>query len=32
LLQQIADTRCEEAARSRERRGEPLRSYQQDAA
>jgi putative transposase len=32
LLRQIADTRCEEAARSRERRGEPLRSYQQDAA
>jgi putative transposase len=29
LLRQIADTRCEEAARSRERRGEPLRSYQQ---
>jgi hypothetical protein len=32
LLRQIADTRCKEAARSRERRGEPLRSYQQDAA
>ena len=32
LLRQIADTRCEEAARSRERRGEPPRSYQQDAA
>jgi putative transposase len=32
LLRQIADRRCEEAARSRERRGEPLRSYQQDAA
>jgi putative transposase len=32
LLRRIADTRCEEAARSRERRGEPLRSYQQDAA
>jgi putative transposase len=32
LLRQIADTRCEEAARSRERRGDPLRSYQQDAA
>jgi len=32
LLRQIADTRCEEAARSRERRGEPLRSYQQDVA
>jgi hypothetical protein len=32
LLRQIADTRCEEAARSRERRGESLRSYQQDAA
>jgi hypothetical protein len=32
LLRQIADTRCEEAARSRERRGEPLRCYQQDAA
>ena len=32
LLRQIADTRCEEAARSRERRGAPLRSYQQDAA
>jgi hypothetical protein len=32
LLQQIADTRCEEAGRSRERRGKPLRSYQQDAA
>jgi hypothetical protein len=32
LLQQIADARCEEAARSRERRGEPLRSYEQDAA
>jgi len=32
LLRQIADTPCEEAARSRERRGEPLRSYQQDAA
>jgi hypothetical protein len=31
-LRQIADTPCEEAARSRERRGEPLRSYQQDAA
>ena len=32
LLRQIADTRCEEAARSRERRGASLRSYQQDAA
>src|SRR5262249_48470889 len=32
LLRQIADTRCEEAARSRERRGEPPRSYQQDPA
>jgi hypothetical protein len=32
LLRRIADARCEEAARSRERRGEPLRSYQQDAA
>jgi hypothetical protein len=32
LLRRIADTRREEAARSRERRGEPLRSYQQDAA
>jgi hypothetical protein len=32
LLRQTVDTRCEEAARSRERRGEPLRSYQQDAA
>jgi len=32
LLRQIADTPCEEAARSREWRGEPLRSYQQDAA
>ena len=32
LLRQIADARCEEAARSRERRGAPLRSYQQDAA
>jgi len=32
LLRQIADTRCEEAARSRERQGEPPRSYQQDAA
>ena len=32
LLRSIADTRCEEAARSRERRGERLRSYQQDAA
>ena len=32
LLRQIADTRCEEAARSGERRGEPLRFYQQDAA
>jgi hypothetical protein len=32
LLRQIADTRCEEAARSRERRDERLRSYQQDAA
>src|SRR6516164_2120382 len=32
LLRQIADTRCEEAARSRERWGEPLRSYQQDVA
>jgi putative transposase len=32
LFRRIADTRCEEAARSRERRGEPLRSYQQDAA
>jgi hypothetical protein len=32
LLRQVADTRCEEAARSREWRGEPLRSYQQDAA
>jgi putative transposase len=32
LLRQIVDTRCEEAARSRERRGEPLRSYQQDVA
>jgi putative transposase len=32
LLRQIADTRCEEAARCRERWGEPLRYYQQDAA
>ena len=32
LLRPIADRRCEEAARSRERRGEPPRSYQQDAA
>ena len=32
LLRQIADTRCEEAARSREWRGELQRSYQQDAA
>jgi putative transposase len=32
LLRQIANTRCEEAARSRERRSEPLRSYRQDAA
>jgi SAM domain (Sterile alpha motif) len=32
LSRQIADTRCEEAARSRERRGELQRSYQQDAA
>jgi hypothetical protein len=32
LSQQIADTRCEEAARSGEQRGEPLRSYQIDAA
>jgi hypothetical protein len=32
LLRQIADTLCEEAARSRERRGELQRSYQQDAA
>ena len=32
LLRRIADTRCEEAARSRERRREPLRSYQQDVA
>ena len=32
LLRQIANTRCEEAARSCERRGEPLSSYQQDAA
>ena len=31
-LRQIADTRCEEAARSRERRSESLRSHQQDAA
>jgi hypothetical protein len=32
LLRQIANTRCEEAARCRERWGEPLRYYQQDAA
>jgi putative transposase len=32
LLRQIADTRCEEAAGCRERWGEPLRYYQQDAA
>src|SRR6516162_2836515 len=32
LLRQIADMCCEEAARSRERRDEPLRSYQQNAA
>ena len=32
LLRQIANTRCEEAARSRERQSEPLLSYQQDAA
>jgi putative transposase len=32
LLRRIADKRCEEAARCRERRGEPLRYYQQDAA
>jgi putative transposase len=32
LMRQIAETHCEEAARCRERRGEPLRSYQQDAA
>jgi hypothetical protein len=32
LSRQIADTRCEEAARSRERRSESLRSHQQDAA
>jgi hypothetical protein len=32
LLRQIADMRCEEAARSRERRDELRRSYQQDAA
>jgi hypothetical protein len=31
-LRQIADTRCEQAARCRERWGEPLRYYQQDAA
>jgi Homeodomain-like domain len=32
LLRQIAETRCEEAARCRERWGKPLRYYQQDAA
>jgi putative transposase len=32
LLRQIAETRCEEAARCRERWGEPLRYCQQDAA
>ena len=32
LLRQTADTRCEEAARSRERLSESLRSHQQDAA
>jgi putative transposase len=32
LIRQIAETRSEEAARCRERRGEALRSYQQDAA
>ena len=32
LLRQVTDTRCEEAARSRERRSESLRSHQQDAA
>jgi hypothetical protein len=32
LLRQIAEVRCEEAARCRERLGDPSISYHQDAA